>query len=312
MNPETTAFLFPGQGSQEIGMGYDLCQVYSEAKETFKQSNQLLGFNLSKIAWNGPEHLLNETINTQPAILTHSIAALRVFTSKFPDFTPAYIAGHSMGELSALVAGSTMNFQEALVLARKRGELMAKAGEISPGGMAAILALDTPKVELICTEACLGNSLVQIANDNCPGQVVISGDNKALERAMDLARDAKARKVVKLAVSIAAHSPLMSTAQDEFNLVLQNTSIIDPLIPIVGNVNALPLTSAAQVREDLSAQLYSRVRWTETINYLVSNGIKTFIEFGSGDVLVSLVKRIKRDTERISLGASEDFAKLKR
>ena len=187
---------------------------------------------------------------------------------------------------------------------------MKRAGKLSPGGMAAILALKLDEVENICMQASSKNKIVQIANDNCPGQVVISGHDEALEKALHLAREAKARKVVRLAISIAAHSPLMSDAQDDFNMALEETSINEPEIPIIGNVEAEPLRTVSQVREDLSAQLYSRVRWTETIKYLISKGVNTFIEFGCGDVLVSLVKRIDRSSTRISLGKPEDFSKL--
>jgi [acyl-carrier-protein] S-malonyltransferase len=310
MKPQSTAFLFPGQGSQEILMGFDLAQIYPSAKEIFSKADDLLGFSLSNLMWEGPEAPLNETINTQPALLTHSVAVLQVLIEQFPGLNPVYVAGHSMGELTALVATGASPFEDVLKLTRKRGELMKRAGELSPGGMAAILALDIVKIEEICTKVSTPKEIVQVANDNCPGQVVISGNTKALEKAMVLTREAKAKKVVRLAVSIAAHTPLMAAIQDEFNQAINAASISDPQVPIIGNVYARPLKSVVDIRTDLRAQLNSRVRWTESIQFMLSKGINTFIEIGSGDVLSGLVKRIDRKSNRISIGKPEDFEKL--
>jgi len=291
-------------------MGAELAQTYPVAKEIFEQADEILGFRLSKMAWTGPEDQLNDTVNTQPALLTHSVAALRVFETYFPDFQPARVAGHSMGELSALVAAGSLPFEAGLQLARRRGELMKRAGELSPGGMAATLALDIPTLEEICEQASTKDEIVQVANDNCPGQIVISGNIAALERAMALAQAAKARKVVRLAVSIAAHSPLMASAQEDFNRAVKAASILDPTVPIIGNVTAKPLSTAADIRADLQAQLNARVRWTETIQNMCTDGVDTFIELGSGDVLTGLVKRIDRKTQRFMLGKPEDYEKL--
>jgi len=310
LQPAQTAFLFPGQGSQKLGMGRDLAEASPLARLVFEQADEWLGLPLSDIAWDGPEDELNDTIHTQPALLTHSVAALRLFQERFPDFRPAFVAGHSMGELSALVAAGALSFKETLALARRRGELMKAAGEISPGGMAAVLGLDIPALNEVCARASGPDEIVQVANDNCPGQVVISGTSSALERAIQLAKDAGARRVRPLAVSIAAHSPMMAHAQADFNQAVAAAPISDPAIPLVGNVSALPLSSAAEIRADLRAQLTSPVRWTESIQEMVRRGVTTFIEIGSGEVLCGLVKRIDPEVTRISLGSITDFEKL--
>ena len=310
MQPETTAFLFPGQGSQSIGMGQELATNFPIAKNTFQEADEILGFSITQFAWEGPGEELNDTINTQPALMVHSVAALRIFQNQFPGFKPGFVAGHSMGELSALVAADVLGFEDALKLARRRGELMKYADVIAPGGMAAILGLDIPALDEICAKASTEDEIVQVANDNCPGQVVISGNQQALERAMAGAQEAGAKRVVPLPISIAAHSPLMAHAQADFNKAVEAAPIQNPTIPLIGNVTAQPLTTADEIRADLQAQLRSRVRWTETIQFLRNQGVDHFIEIGNGEVLSGLVKRIDRKTNRLSLGKPEDYEKL--
>ena len=310
MRTTKVAFLFPGQGSQSVGMGQDLASSFSIAREIYSRADEILGFPISKLSWEGPEEHLNDTINTQPALMVHSVAALRVFQNMYPDLQPLLVAGHSMGQLSALVAAQTLSFEHALRLVRTRGELMKAAGENSPGGMAAILGLDIETLEEICASATQGLESVQVANDNCPGQVVISGATPALERAMKLANAAGARRAVPLAVSIAAHSPLMSHSQTAFNQAVDSAPLADPQIPIVGNVTARPLASATQIRGDLQAQLTSRVRWTESIQHMLAEGVTKYLEIGSGAVLTGLLKRIDRQVTGIPLGAPADFARL--
>lgn len=304
------AFIFPGQGSQTVGMGRSLSQSFQIAKDTFDQADEELGFSLSKLAWQGTEEEINDTINTQPALLVHSTAALRVLKTVRPDIQPHYVAGHSMGEFSALVSARSLPYLDAINLVRTRGKLMKAAGQISPGGMAAILGLPIDALEQICLDSSTESESVQVANDNCPGQVVISGSGHALERAMHLAKEAGARRVVRLKVSIAAHSVLMNQAQSEFTLAVEDAPINDPTIPIIGNVSAKVLNKQHQIRLDLQAQLHSRVRWTESIQFMLSRGVTTFFEIGSGAVLTGLLRRIDRKATGIPLGTPEDFAKL--
>lgn len=310
LNPIHTAFLFPGQGSQVTGMGFALAQAYPAASAVFSQADQILGFSLSQITWEGPAEALNDTVNTQPALLVHSVASLKVFQELYPRFSPAYTAGHSMGEVSALVACGALDYPAALRLARRRGELMKEAGQLNPGDMAAILGLDIPTLEELCAQASQPGEVVQVANDNCPGQVVMSGASPALERLVELAKAAGARRALKLAVSIAAHSPLMAHAQAGFNQAVEAAQIVDPRLPLIGNVTARPLDTAAAIRLDLQAQLNSRVRWTETIQWMAGQGIDTYLELGSGSVLGGLVKRIQPAANCLALGAPEDFQKL--
>lgn len=308
--PPSTAFLFPGQGSQAVGMGKDLAEKYPIARATFEEADSILGFPLSALMWNGPADGLNETINTQPALYVHSIAAWRVFTALHPDARPATLAGHSLGELSALTASGALSFPEGLRLVRRRGELMKRAGELNPGGMAAILNVDIPTLDRVCTEASMDGEVVQVANDNCPGQVVISGHKPALERAMTAAKAAGAKRALPLAVSIAAHSPLMESIQAEWNAAVDACPLGTPLLPVVGNVHASPMTSAGELRADIQAQMQSRVRWTESVQRMLQDEINTFVEVGSGEVLLGLVRRIEPSTNRFPLGAPRDFMAL--
>ena len=310
VNPQTTAFVFPGQGSQAVGMGKELAETHSIAKETFEEADSILGFSLSALMWNGPAEELNETINTQPALYVHSVAAWRTFTSQRSDFKPATLAGHSLGELSALTASGALSFSEGLRLVRTRGELMKRAGELNPGGMAAILGLDIPTLDQVCAEASTAQEIVQVANDNCPGQVVISGHKPALERAIAAAKAAGAKRALALQVSIAAHSPLMATMQDDWNAAVDACAMNTPQIPVVGNVHAKPMLSAAELRADIKAQMQSRVRWTESVQLMQMNGIQSYVETGSGDVLLGMIKRIDPTAVRFSLGSPKDFAVL--
>jgi [acyl-carrier-protein] S-malonyltransferase len=310
LNPQTTAFIFPGQGSQVVGMGNNLAVHFPIAQETFDEADLILGFPFSGIMWDGPDIDLNETINTQPALYIHSMAAWRAFTHLYPDFRPVAVAGHSLGELSALAAAGAITFSDGLKLVRTRGELMKRAGELNPGGMAAVLGVDIPSLEKVCAEASTVDEVVQVANDNCPGQVVISGHKSALERAMAGSKAAGAKRAMPLPVSIAAHSPLMDSIQSEWDAAVDASVMKDPNIPVISNVHAKAMTVADELRADIKAQMQSRVRWTESVQMMIGSGIQTFVEAGSGEVLLGLIKRIEPSAARVSLANPNDFAAL--
>lgn len=309
INLETTAFVFPGQGSQTVGMGRELAEQFPIAKQIFDEADSILGFSLSKLMWEGPAEELNETLNTQPALFVHSFAAWMAFTQQALT-KPAAVAGHSLGELSALTASGTLAFANGLKLIRTRGELMKRAGELNPGGMAAMLGLDIATLDKVCAEASTADEIVQVANDNCPGQVVISGHKPALERAMEAAKAAGAKRALPLAVSIAAHSPLMASIQSEWNAAVDACAMKDAEIPVIGNVQAKAIRTADELRADIKAQMQSRVRWTESVQEMSGSGIQAYVETGSGDVLLGMIKRIDSSARRFALGAPKDFEVL--
>lgn len=311
IDPRTTALVFPGQGSQFVGMGRALAQAEPAASQAFARADYLLGFPLSTLCWEGPDHVLNDTVQTQPALLTHSIAVWRVLQERAPGFEPAMVAGHSMGEYSALVAAGALDFDQALLLVQERGRAMQAAGVQRPGGMAAILGLEAPLVATACAEASRETGgIVQVANDNCPGQIVIAGERQALDRALALLRIAGARKTVRLQVSIGSHSPLMEPAQERLARALEAAGLRDARLPVVGNVGAQALTRAEDLRTDLHAQLTSPVRWTESIRTMRAAGITTFAELGPGNVLSELIHRIDRTARTLALDTPESFAAM--
>ena len=297
------AFVFPGQGSQYVGMGQDLVAEYPQARAVFERADAVLGITLSRFCFNGPGDVLTDTINAQPALLTHSIATLRVIQTVQPDLVPAFAAGHSFAEYSALVAADAMDFADALELVRTRGKVMKESGEKAPGAMAAVLGMNDSDLEAVCHEAG-----VQIANYNAPGQIVISGAKDALERAIALAKQRGARRIVPLAVSIAAHSRLMEPGIAEFTDAVANTPMRLPKFPIIANVSARPLASVDEIRKELVAQLTSPVQWVKSIEYMIAQGVDKFVEIGPKDVLAGLIRRINKDAHAVSIG---DVASVK-
>ncbi|CAN5486708.1 ACP S-malonyltransferase [soil metagenome] len=309
---QSTAFLFPGQGSQHVGMTCELVDAYPVAKATFEEADAVLGFPLSKLCFEGPETELTDTINAQPALLAASVAILRAIQQEIgtaalsPTTThPSFVAGHSMGEYTALVAAGSVSFADGLRLVRERGRLMKEAGDKAPGMMAAILGLDEAQVAAICASATTAGGIAQVANDNCPGQVVISGDRAGMEATMAALSAAGAKKVVPLAVSIAAHSPLMQPAADQLQHVIDTTTIVAPSVPIIANTSAQLLTSAEAIRVELVAQLTGSVRWVASMQVALHAGVTTFVEIGPGEVLAGLMKRIERSVTRVTVNTPD-------
>lgn len=306
---DLTAYVFPGQGSQSVGMGQALAEAFPVARETFAAADAILGFPLSELCFGGPADRLTETSNAQPAILTTSIAAWRALHAAYPDLAqPCCVAGHSLGEYSALVAAGALDFADAVRLTRTRGELMAAAGASHPGSMAAILKLDDEQVAALCQQAAAQTGdVVQVANYNAPGQVVISGGPAGVAAAMELAREAGGRPR-PLAVSIAAHSALMAPAVEQFRRAVAETPFRAPQVPVIGNIHARPLSTPAEIREELVAQLTASVQWTASVRYMAGLGAARFVEVGPGDVLTGLIKRILAEPETANIRTPEDIA----
>jgi len=299
-----TALIFPGQGSQEVGMGRDVAEAYPEARHLYQQADDVLGFALSELCFEGPRELLDATANTQPALFVTSLALVEALKAEGRLPAAAMIAGHSLGELTALVAGGAMGFEQGLRLVRERGRLMTLAGERSPGGMAAVLKMEDADVEQACKEAAAETSKpVQIANYNSPGQVVISGDARALERAIELLRERGGKRIVPLAVSIAAHSPLMASVVREYRAAVDATDFCLAAIPVVANISARPLLAVDEIRDELAGQFTWPVRWTASVQWMVEQGVRNFVEIGPKEVLAGLVRRIDGTVEARSVGS---------
>ena len=301
--------LFPGQGSQFVGMGRELAEAYPEARAVFQEADEALGLSLSRLCWDGPESELTLTSNAQPAILVHSVAVWRIVERRAPAVTLA--AGHSLGEFSAYVAAGSLSFGDAVRTVRRRGELMHLSGTERPGTMAAVLGLDDAVVDAVCAEtSARGEGVVIAANFNAPGQVVISGDTAAVRRAETALKGAGAKRVLPLHVSGAFHSPLMTVAEAGLRDALGAVEMRDPHFPVVANVTAQPVSRASDARSLLVEQLTSAVRWVASMETMRAAGIEEFWELGPGSVLTGLLRRIDRTATGRSLGTPAEIADL--
>jgi [acyl-carrier-protein] S-malonyltransferase len=302
---ERVAIVFPGQGSQFVGMGRALAEASAAARGVFDRADAALGAPLSALCFEGPADRLEDTFNAQPAILTASIAAWEALQERATGIgervAPVVVAGHSLGQFTALVAAGSLDFAEALRLVRERGRLMKEAGKERPGGMAAVLGLDAAALEAVCAEA-RSEGVVVVANDNCPGQTVISGELGALARASELARARGAKRVARLPISIASHSPLMAHASTRLADLIGGIPLRAPRLPIVANTSGRPLTTVEEIRAELAHHVERPVQWTRSVQSMIDAGAETFVEVGPGQVLSGLIKRISRDVRTLGLG----------
>ncbi len=302
------AYVFPGQASQKVGMGLSVYEAYAPARAVFDEADATLGFPISKLCFEGPSEELTKTINVQPALVATSMACLRAaqqaLGSKFPK--PAFLAGHSLGEYTALAAADSLSLADALKLVRERGRLMYEAGLKNPGSMMAVIALDRIPLKEVCVEAG-----VEISNVNAPGQLVISGAVDKLEIAAQLAKQRGARRIIPLNVSGAFHSTLMQPVLDEFSRFMESFEFRAPRIPVVSNVTALPLTDDRAIREELLSQLRRCIQWQPSVEYMSSNGVTTFYEIGPGTVLSGLIRRISPEAQTINISGVEDIAAIR-
>jgi len=304
------ALTFPGQGSQAVGMGKELAEAFPESKAVFDEVDEALGQNLSKIIWEGPDEALTSTVNAQPALMAVSMATLRAMeTQGFQVTTAAYVAGHSLGEYSALAAARALSVSDTARLLRIRGEAMQEAVPVGVGAMAAIIGLEQAQVEAACSGASDDTNACQIANDNGGGQLVISGHKEAVERAMAACTEAGAKRALPLPVSAPFHSTLMQPAAERMAEALEAVDVKPTIVPLVCNVLADPISHPSDIKKRLVEQVTGRVRWAESVLYMHEQGVNQVWEIGSGKVLTGLARRIERDLSGAAIGKPEDVAK---
>ena len=297
---ELFAFVFPGQGSQVVGMGADLAREFPAAREVFETADRALGQPISRLCWDGPADVLRHTAITQPAVVATSLAAWRVLHGR--GLMPALAAGHSVGEYAALAAAGVITIDDCLRLVARRGQLMQEAGEQRPGTMAAIFGLSLEQVESVCRQIeTLGCGVLEVANLNSPEQIVVSGDALAVEKAETIAREAGARRFIPLAVSGAFHSSLMAGVADHLAVDLDAVEFRQADFPVVANVTAQPLVHPTEVRDALRRQVSSRVRWVEGIRAMLARGVSTFVEIGPGTALAGMIRKIQRDVRVLNV-----------
>ncbi|OGO03369.1 MAG: [acyl-carrier-protein] S-malonyltransferase [Chloroflexi bacterium RBG_13_54_8] len=289
------AYVFPGQGSQRVGMGRDLYDSSPQARAVFEEADSVLGFPITELCFEGPQELLRQTQNAQPAILVVSVAYLKA-SPQLQGIVPAFVAGHSLGEYTALVAAHVLDFAEALYLARERGRLMQESGDKVPGGMVAILGLEEDSLDEVCQ-----STGAQVANINCPGQIVISGAAENIARAAELTKAKGARSVVPLQVSGAFHTRLMEPAVEGMSQAISRIAFRDPLVPVIANTTARLMRDGEAVKAELLHQLCHCVQWQRSVEHMIQEGVSTFFEVGPGQVLTGLIKRTSKEVEAISL-----------
>lgn len=308
MSRGKVAWVFPGQGAQYVGMGREMAEAYEEARTVLAQADETLGFAISRLCMEGDEAELRKTENTQPAILTTSIAILRAIQKQ--PIPVDYVAGHSLGEFSALVAAQALSFETAVKLVRIRGRLMEEAVPAGQGTMAAVLGMEEAVLAEICAAVTEEGKAVDMANLNCPGQIVVSGTREGVEEACRRAKEAGARRTMMLEVSGPFHSRLMQPAAEKFRTYLEAAEIADAQVPVVANVTARPVQEASAIRELLYRQVASPVRWEESVRWLLEQGVETFVEIGPGSVLSGLIRKIERKVQTLQVEKPADLEKV--
>ncbi|MBU7319559.1 ACP S-malonyltransferase [Paenibacillus oleatilyticus] len=303
------AFVFPGQGAQAVGMGKDVYEADAAARGIFESADKALGFPLSRIVFDGPEEELKLTVNTQPALLTTSIAYLELFRARH-GLQPDYAAGHSLGEYSALVAAGVLSFEDAVRTVRARGEFMEQAVPSGQGAMAAVLGAEREALRQLCADVSGQGTVVELANLNCPGQIVVSGSKEGVQALAERGKEAGAKRVIPLEVSGPFHSSLMKPASERLGGVLESVEMKAAAVPVVANVTALPVQEPAEIKQLLIDQVHSSVLWEDSVAWLLGQGVDTFVEIGSGTVLAGLIKKIDRSAKVYSINSLEAIEKF--